>query len=107
MKNLELIATGVFDELIGWTPSRGTGHVQAEERDKFKTLLYQILPVDVADRLSEGQTLQPKSFSMVTIFFSDIVGFTSLSPIEVVNYLNSLYTMFDSIIDKHDVGYIN
>ena len=44
---------------------------------------------------------------MVTVYFSDIVDFTKVtfdcSPSQVVNLLNSLYGMFDSVTEKYDV----
>jgi len=61
----------------------------------------------VAEELKAGRSLAPQMYPSVTIYFSDIVGFTVLasesSPIQIVELLNDLYTTFDDTVSRHDV----
>ncbi|CAO4380723.1 unnamed protein product [Caenorhabditis nigoni] len=78
-----------------------------EEKKKSDVLLYRMLPKMVADKLKVGQAVEPETFEQVTIFFSDVVQFTTLAgkctPLQVVTLLNDLYTIFDGIIEQNDV----
>ncbi|XP_059159102.1 atrial natriuretic peptide receptor 2-like [Physella acuta] len=78
-----------------------------QEKQKSEELLKQMLPASVADRLKAGLTVEPEFYDCVTIYFSDIVGFTvicsQLKPVQIINLLNDLYSCFDGIIDFYDV----
>jgi len=62
-------------------------------------LLLNILPPAIADRLKSGDEHIADHFAEVTVLFADIVGFTqlaaSMSPQQVVEILNDLFTQFD------------
>ena len=78
-----------------------------EEKGKMETILQDLLPTSVAEKLKNGLAISPETFERVTIFFSDIVSFTRISaagtPLDVVRMLNVMYTLFDDIAAMHDV----
>uniref|UniRef100_A0A8C8G6G3 Guanylate cyclase n=1 Tax=Oncorhynchus tshawytscha TaxID=74940 RepID=A0A8C8G6G3_ONCTS len=77
------------------------------ERDRADCLNFMLLPGPVVRSLKETGIVEPELFEEVTVYFSDIVGFTTLcqysTPMEVVDMLNDIYKGFDCILDHHDV----
>lgn len=71
------------------------------EREKSDALLLNILPEKIAHRLKSGEEMIAERFDNVTVFFSDIVGFTKLSkrisPEHLVGKLNSIFIEFDKL----------
>jgi len=80
------------------------------ERARSHELLLNVLPQRIIDRLNAGETRIADRHDDVTVLFSDIVGFTTISsetsPAELVEELNGLFTGFDAICDEVGVDKI-
>ena len=73
-------------------------------RKQELALLHEILPPKVAKALSEGRKVEPEPYDPVTVFFSDIVGFTKIGemrPEKVMAMLDNVYSRFDALAAKH------
>lgn len=77
------------------------------EKRKSEALLRNIFPQPVVQQLKQTQGSLAQQFPEATILFADIVGFTplsaQLSPIELVNLLNQIFSRFDRLAEKHGV----
>jgi hypothetical protein len=71
----------------------------AIERKRADLLLCQMLPREVAEALKLNKEVKAQQFDCVTVYFSDIVGFTEISarssPMDIVQMLNSLYRLIE------------
>jgi len=78
----------------------------AEEKMKSEDLVYNLLPKSVAEDLSTGKAYEPVEFKAVTIYQSDIQGFTNIgtqsAPIQIMTMLRLIYEIFDRIISTVD-----
>lgn len=81
--------------------------VIAAEKAKSDNLLLNILPKETAEELKETGRARAKSYDSVSVFFSDIRGFTSLAehlpPAELVAEIDYYFSSFDRIIARHNI----
>ncbi|MFZ1676913.1 MAG: adenylate/guanylate cyclase domain-containing protein [Saprospiraceae bacterium] len=70
-------------------------------------LLLNILPSEVAEELKAKGSAEARLIDMVTVLFTDIIGFTEIAstmgPGELVNEINSCFSAFDRIIQEHGI----
>jgi adenylate cyclase len=77
----------------------------AREQQKSERLLLNVLPATIAERLKAGERPLADRFEEVAVLFADLVGFTAMSehltPEEVVELLDGLFTEFDTMAQRH------
>jgi guanylate cyclase len=75
------------------------------ERLRSEQLLLNILPSSIAARLKQSPNLIADYFPQASILFADIQDFTALcrtmTPKQVIQLLNRIFSTFDQLIDKH------
>ena len=75
------------------------------ERTRAEDLLSNVLPDQVAAELKQNGKVVARRFESVSVLFADIVGFTpmseGLSPEELVDRLNEVFTYFDTLTTDH------
>jgi guanylate cyclase len=68
-------------------------------------LLTNAIPAAIAARLRRGERRIAEAYPSTTVVFADIVGFTpwarTMPPDRVVDLLDSLFTSFDAMVERH------
>jgi guanylate cyclase len=74
------------------------------EQERSESLLLNVLPKEVAERLKEGNQVIADYYDSASVLFADLVGFTpltaELTPREMVEVLNEVYSRFDSLVEE-------
>jgi adenylate cyclase len=76
------------------------------EYERSETLLANILPSSIADRLKDpARNVIADKYDDASVLFADIAGFTErasdMPPEQLIRFLNRLYSDFDALVDKH------
>jgi adenylate cyclase len=75
------------------------------EQEKSESLLLNILPKAIAERLKRGEHTIAERHTDVTVLFADLVDFSTLAnhtdAQELVALLNDLFSRFDRLADRH------
>jgi class 3 adenylate cyclase/predicted negative regulator of RcsB-dependent stress response len=81
--------------------------VEMTRLQEKESLLHEILPSHVAERIIQGEKTIAEECQDMTIMFADIVGFTSLSehlpPSQIIELLNSVYSDLDELAEQHGI----
>ena len=106
---VSVIAAWVMVVATVWYSLRETERAEAameEEYDRSETLLANILPISIADRLKNpATTIIADRYDDASVLFADIAGYTERAsestPADLVEFLNRLYSEFDRLVELH------
>jgi guanylate cyclase len=106
--NVTVTGAVVFMLLVQFVRQREEALAELRvEQDRAETLLLNILPRSIADKLKADTSTIADQFAAASILFADVVDFTPLSdrlqPAEVVGILDDLFTHFDLLAERYDV----
>jgi guanylate cyclase len=77
------------------------------EHDRAESLLLNILPGSIAERLKGDQSTIADQFTAASVLFADVVDFTprtrTLAPAAVVELLDRLFSEFDRLAEDRDL----
>jgi adenylate cyclase len=100
---LNIVVVSAVAMFLLVTFARGRDTAQA----RVETLLLNVLPAEVAQRLQSDPNSIADHFDEASILFADVVDFTPLSSRldarEVVSLLDRLFTSFDELVDRYEV----
>ena len=77
------------------------------EKDKSETLIRKIIPESTVEELKNSGKTSARAYKMVSILFTDFVGFTKIAekmtPTDLVNKLDVYFRKFDEIIVNNNL----
>lgn len=77
------------------------------KKKRVKELLLNILPREIAVELEEKGKVKPKRYGLASVMFADFVSFThrtkEMSPVELLNHLDTYFAGFDKVITKYHI----
>ena len=108
-----MIIAGIYAGFAAYVAEKARRDAWAEsqfldaEKAKSETLLLNVLPPSIANRMRGGEQLIADRFEDASVLFADIVGFTQMSarmsPEDLVAVLDDIFRRFDRIALKHDL----
>ncbi len=111
-ENIDLYRThNVYRNLIKYLKKQNytwaKNKIYRDRIDNRESILQNILPIEIADKLINKEKVEPKRYDSASILFTDFVGFSSIAEDigekELLEQLEVYFEIYDDIITKFKV----